>query len=977
MGYTNSGLVAYKKLSPNHSGQRTHSIDRITPHCVVGQCSAEGLGDWFAKSSTQASSNYGIDKDGRVGLYVEEKNRSWCSSSNANDQRAVTIECASDTTEPYAFRDAVYKKLITLCVDICKRNGKKKLIWFGDKDKTLNYSPKSDEMVLTVHRWFANKSCPGNWMYARMGDLAAKVTAQLGGSSSGSGSTSTPTTTGGTKFPAVPFLVTVIIDDLNIRTSGSMSGKVVGQTGKGIFTIVEVKNGWGRLKSGAGWIYLENASYCTIGKAASETEKKVSPQEEKEEVKEEKVTGLQATALKSLSEADVIKKIGSLFTADQKKSGILASVSLAQFILESGYGKSELAQNANNCFGMKKSLSGNTWSGSTWDGKSIYTKKTGEQNPDGSYVTITADFRKYPCVEDSIADHSAYLNGAMNGSKQRYAGLKGCTDYKKAAQIIKDGGYATSLTYVEKLCDIISRWNLTQYDVKVEATAEQKTEEKVALSATHAKYINSTGTHYISNSGHDENNAYRGGQAGDQTGTEWQMRSWYNRPWTVVLRYPDQKVALKIAQLGIDAALNDKIGYDQGQNRTYLNQLKAVGWEPSKIKTACEADCSAGVCANVTAAGYLLGIKALQNHTGTYTGNMKNALVKAGFKALTDSKYLTGGSYLLPGDILLNENHHTATNVTIGSKVKKDWNPGTADPTPTPTDPEQPTKYYRVRKSWEDKASQIGAFTVLENAILAVDANPGYAAFDDYGKQVYPKVSSFTKYPLSETQLLHIARLCKQEQGTVAGAKAEASLMANQLETNASRRKKYGTGADGLYNWVRNGGWFARAAHWMDNGSVSDAILAGVKDVLVNGNRTLPLYVDEHDCFSDIKSISTGSVKERSAYVQGKTVVKNKYGSTWTFWCFPDSTSDPFGYTAAAYKSATGEAEKTTDFPYLVRIKISDLNYRKGPSTAYESYGYIEPGIYTIVDEQDGWGLLKAYADQRNGWIKLSYTERV
>ena len=180
MGYTNSPMVAYTKLSPNHSGQRTHSIDRITPHCVVGQCSAEGLGDWFAKSSTQASSNYGIDKDGRVGLYVEEKNRSWCSSSGANDQRAVTIECASDTSEPYAFRDVVYQTLIKLCVDICQRNGKKKLLWLGDKDKTLNYSPAADEMILTVHRWFANKSCPGNWMFARMGDLAQKVTAALG-----------------------------------------------------------------------------------------------------------------------------------------------------------------------------------------------------------------------------------------------------------------------------------------------------------------------------------------------------------------------------------------------------------------------------------------------------------------------------------------------------------------------------------------------------------------------------------------------------------------------------------------------------------------------------------------------------------------------------------------------------------------------------------------------------------------------------
>lgn len=182
MAFTNSSMVSYTKLSPNHSGQRTHAIDRITPHCVVGQCSVETLGNVFYPTSRQASSNYGIGVDGRVAMYVEEKNRSWCSSSSANDQRAVTIECASDTTEPYAFKDLVYQTLIKLCVDICKRNGKTKLLWLGDKDKTLNYNPKSDEMVLTVHRWFANKSCPGNWMYARMGDLASKVTAELGGS---------------------------------------------------------------------------------------------------------------------------------------------------------------------------------------------------------------------------------------------------------------------------------------------------------------------------------------------------------------------------------------------------------------------------------------------------------------------------------------------------------------------------------------------------------------------------------------------------------------------------------------------------------------------------------------------------------------------------------------------------------------------------------------------------------------------------
>ena len=184
MGYTNSSLISYTQLSPNHSGQRTHSIDRITPHCVVGQLSCESICGCFTSPSREASCNYGIGTDGRISLCVEEKNRSWCSSSNANDQRAITIECASDTTEPYAMNDKVYASLINLCTEICKRYGKKKLLWFADKDKSLNYNPAADEMIITVHRWFSNKSCPGNWLYARLGDLATKVTANLGGSTS-------------------------------------------------------------------------------------------------------------------------------------------------------------------------------------------------------------------------------------------------------------------------------------------------------------------------------------------------------------------------------------------------------------------------------------------------------------------------------------------------------------------------------------------------------------------------------------------------------------------------------------------------------------------------------------------------------------------------------------------------------------------------------------------------------------------------
>lgn len=213
-------------------------------------------------------------------LCVDEANRSWCSSSNANDQRAITIECASGMKEPYEMNNTVYEKLIKLCADICRRNGKTKVVWKGSKSASLAYEPKSNEMVLTAHRFFANKSCPGDWLYSRYGDLANRINALLGsgttssgGSSNGSTNTSVPSKPN-TNFPKVPFTVNVIVSDLNIRKAPN--GDIVGKTGKGVFTITSVKNGWGKLKSGAGWIYLANADYCTIGSSVSGTSSKPS-----------------------------------------------------------------------------------------------------------------------------------------------------------------------------------------------------------------------------------------------------------------------------------------------------------------------------------------------------------------------------------------------------------------------------------------------------------------------------------------------------------------------------------------------------------------------------------------------------------------------------------------------------------------------------------------------------------------------------
>ena len=173
-------------------------------------------------------------------------------------------------------------------------------------------------------------------------------------------------------------------------------------------------------------------------------------------------TTADAAKLASMSQAEFVDWIGKLAAKDMKTSGILASVTTAQSILESGYGKSELALNALNLGGMKAELSGNTWP-SRWDGK-IYTKDTAEQEPDGTYITIKADFRAYPSVAAYLADHSVYLAGAKKGDSLRYAGIVGCTDYRTAFQILKDGEYATSLDYVDKLCAVVEKWNLTRYD---------------------------------------------------------------------------------------------------------------------------------------------------------------------------------------------------------------------------------------------------------------------------------------------------------------------------------------------------------------------------------------------------------------------------------------------------------------------------------------------------------------------------------
>lgn len=183
-----------------------------------------------------------------------------------------------------------------------------------------------------------------------------------------------------------------------------------------------------------------------------------------------KPSGTQWTEFVGLSEKDAAEKILELARQDYEKSGILASVTAAQMILESGYVTTELSK-ANNCFGMKTVLSGNSWPNSTWDGVSKVNIATKEEYTPGVITTIHADFRKYPRIEDSVADHSAYLLGAKNGSRLRYEGLTRCPDYRAAITLIKNGGYATDSKYIDKICNIIERYNLARYDKKNAATA--------------------------------------------------------------------------------------------------------------------------------------------------------------------------------------------------------------------------------------------------------------------------------------------------------------------------------------------------------------------------------------------------------------------------------------------------------------------------------------------------------------------------
>ena len=457
---SDSALAVYTAISPNCNRPRSQPISKITVHHMAGDMTLESFGALVGRPSRQMSANYAIESSGRIGLFCHEADRSWCSSSPWNDQRAITIEVANDSGAPdWHVSDKAYAALLDLCTDICRRNGIKELTYTGDKNGSL-----------TMHCFYAATACPGPYLKSKFPDIAAQVTKRLKGD---------------------------VADAAPAKTQEQ--------------TFIDVM-----------------AEKCQSRCLAAH---------------------------------------------------LLPSLCIAQACLESAYGTSELAVQANNLFGIKAS---------NWSGR-VYNKATKEW--DGSkYITITADFRKYDCVEKSIADHSAYLLGAKNGSKLRYDGLKDCTDYKKAVQIIKDGGYATSSTYVSNLCSIIEKWKLTQFDVGAGTPAPDNTVKKFPATPFTVRVI-------IDNLNYRSEPSMNGrvnGQTGIGTFTIMEVKNGWGRlksgaGW-IYLENPEYctignaVAAAKPVTKTVDELAKEVIKGLWGNGTERKNKLTAAGYDYTKIQ---------------------------------------------------------------------------------------------------------------------------------------------------------------------------------------------------------------------------------------------------------------------------------------------------------------------------------------------------------------------------------------------------------
>lgn len=601
-----------------------------------------------------------------------------------------------------------------------------------------------------------------------------------------------------------------------------------------------------------------------------------------------------------MTKKEFVSLLGEQARADMAKTGILASLTTAQGILESGYGKKELAVNANNIFGMKAELSGNNWP-SDWGGQT-YTKETNEQKPNGEVYTITAAFRKYESMAESIKDHSDYLAGAKKGNDLRYAGLVGERDYKKAIQTVKAGGYATDNNYVSKICSIIEKWNLTQYDTQ---EAGQNMNIKI-IDATMKKSPCLTGGRTIKPIG----------------------------PYLHSIGCPCEKAMNIInnenradAGAGVHAVI-------QHTGEVYVG-LPINPEKKTAVRNWHGGSGPKGSCNNTH-----IGVEMTEPATIKYTGgaswielsdgsNTKAVVLKNYRNAVEYFAYLCqefGWNPEKDGVILSHSEGHARGCATNHADVEHIWKKYGLTMDQFRKDVKAAMAGGAISVSGSPAVTDTGAQDVkaLSGTVTVI-----YTGSDGLNVRTTPSFASGNvKKVVNNGEAFTVTGISKDEkwyQINDGGAKAYITAVPDYVSFKATPEQKANTAGTGYFRVRKD---------WKDAAS------------------------------------QIGAFKDRENAVE---LAKQNAG----YYVFDNDGNRIYPEAPAAPVAAE----------YKVNVTTSDLRIRKGPGTTFDYWKkdgkpvYTGKGAFTIVEEAEGpgaskWGLLKAYAAGRNGWVSLDYTKK-
>lgn len=602
-----------------------------------------------------------------------------------------------------------------------------------------------------------------------------------------------------------------------------------------------------------------------------------------------------------MTKQEFIKFIAPLAIADMKKNGVLASVTIAQAILESGYGNTELAVNANNFFGMKCILSGNKWTSSTWDGVSKYTKVTKEDDGTGRLYDVTADFRKYPSAAESVGDHSAYLLGAMNGSKKRYEGLQGEKDARTAITIIKNGGYATDTAYIDKVMRIIEESNLTQYDVAGEAESEGET------------------------------------------------------------------MGIKL----IDKTMKNSPCYKTGKKITVKGMyLHSIG---------CPCEKAQNIINNENQSNAGAAVQAVIQHDGQ---------VLEGLPVYTESKTAIRNWHCGSGSKGSGNNTHIGVEMCEPATIKytggSTWielADGSNTKAVVLANYKNAVEYFALR------CKQFGLDPTKDGVVISHKEGHARGYASNHGDPEH----IWNKFSLTMDQFRKDVKT-KMQGGTISVTGQTAATDTGSQKVNAM----YGhltiiyTGADGI-NVRKIPSFGDNVVKVVSKGTEFDIVGISADEKWYKTKdgyyiTTVPDYVKFKATAAQKESTAgSGYYRVRKAWDKAGTQI----GAFKKLENAIEMCKQNTGYYVYDNDGKQVYPEKTAgNVPYTVRVNISDLRIRKGAGTTFDYWKdngkarYTGKGSFTIVAEKDGagasrWGLLKAYEEDRNGWISLDYCEKV